>query len=120
MITPQVPVQARLYPDEQTVAQETLNETITAIYEQGVLRPLTPLALPEHTRIQIQIVAQPTVVQEERHRVRQALLAAGIIQPRPPVEPVQPVSEAQLTEAANALAVAGPLSELVIAEREGR
>ena len=25
---------------------------ITAVYENGLLRPLTPLALPEHTRVQ--------------------------------------------------------------------
>ncbi len=59
-------------------------------------------------------------IQKERHKVRQALLDAGVIQPRPPVKSVQPISEAQLTKAANALATAGPLSELVIAEREGR
>jgi len=44
------------------------------------------------------------------------LLKAGIIRPRPPVERVPPVSDAELTAAANALAVAGPLSELIIAE----
>jgi len=97
-----------------------MKETIAAIYEQGVLRPLTPLALPEHTRVQIQIVALVPAVQEERHRVRQALLDAGVIRPRPTIEPVQPVSEAQLAAAADALAAAGPLSELIIAEREGR
>lgn len=97
-----------------------MKETIVAIYEQGVLRPLTPLILPEHTHVQIQIVAPAPAVQEERHWVRQALLDAGVIRFRPPAEPVQPVSEAQLAAAADALAAAGPLSELVIAEREGR
>ena len=56
----------------------------------------------------------------QKEQVRQALLDAGVIQPCPPVESVQPVSEAQLIKAANALAAAGPLSELVIAERDGR
>jgi len=97
-----------------------VSETIVAIYERGVLRPLTPLGLPENARVQIQIVAQPPAVDEERRRVRQALLDAGIIRPRPPAEPAQPVSEAQLAEAAAALAAAGPLSELIIAERDGR
>lgn len=97
-----------------------MSETIAAIYEQGVLRPLTPLLLPERTRVQIQIIAQTPATQEERQQVRQALLEAGIIQPRPPAQPVQPVSETRLVEAANALAAAGPLSELVMAEREGR
>lgn len=97
-----------------------MSETIAAIYEQGMLRPLTPLLLPERTRVQIQIIAQSPAVQDERQRVRQALLDAGIIQPRPVAESVQPVSEARLAEAAESLAAAGSLSELVIAEREGR
>ena len=103
-----------------TLRTETANKIITAVYEQGVLRPLTPLVLPEHTRVQIQIVVPPATAQEERCRARQALLDAGVIRPRPPVEPVQAVSEAQLIETANVLAKAGPLSELVIAERKGR
>jgi len=97
-----------------------MNETITAVYERGVLRPLAPLLLPEHTQVKIRIVEQVPSLREERQRVRQALLAASIIRPHSPIEPVPPVSEAQLAAAANALAAAGPLSELIIAERDGR
>ncbi len=96
-----------------------MSETITAIYEQGVLRPLIPLSLPERTQVQIQIIAPPPVAQNERQRVRQALLNAGVIKPHPPLEPIRPVSEAKLA-AANALAAADPLSELIIAERAER
>jgi predicted DNA-binding antitoxin AbrB/MazE fold protein len=97
-----------------------MSETIVTVYERGVLRPLTPLSLPENTQVRIQIVAPTPSVQEERLRVREALLDAGVIQPRQVTEPVQPVSETELEEAARALATAGPFSELVIAEREGR
>jgi len=96
-----------------------MSETITVIYERGVLRPLKPLALPESTRVEIQIVSQPSAGQE-KDRVRQALLDAGIIQPRTPTKPLQSVSEELLAEAASALAEAGPLSDLIIAERDGR
>jgi len=34
-----------------------MSETIAAVYERGVLRPLTPLVLPERTHVQIQIIA---------------------------------------------------------------
>ncbi len=57
---------------------------------------------------------------DERQRVRQALLDAGIIHPRPVTESVHPVSEARVAEAADAVAAAGSLSEVVIAEPEGR
>jgi predicted DNA-binding antitoxin AbrB/MazE fold protein len=99
-----------------------MSETITVIYEQGVLRPLLPLSLPEHVPVQIQIVTPPadSARDEERHRVRQVLLSAGIIQPPAPTSEVPSVSEAQLTDAAEALAAAGPLSELIIEEREAR
>jgi predicted DNA-binding antitoxin AbrB/MazE fold protein len=97
-----------------------MNETISAIYEKGILRPLTPLLLPERTRVQIQIVAQSPDDQEERQRVRQILLDAGVIRSHPSVEPTRPVSETQLAAAADALGAAGPISELIIAEREGR
>jgi predicted DNA-binding antitoxin AbrB/MazE fold protein len=53
-----------------------MSETIHAVYEQGVLRPLTPLHLPEHTQVEISI--NPiTNAEEERQRVRQALIAGG-------------------------------------------
>jgi hypothetical protein len=83
---------------------------------------LASLSLPEHTRVQIQNVAESPAVRknEERRRVRQALLDAGVIRPQPQVDPLQPISEAQLAAASEALAMAGPLSELIIAEREAR
>lgn len=97
-----------------------MSQSVAAIYERGILRLLTPLTLPDHTRVQVQIVAPAPDDQEERQRVRQVLLDAGVIRQRRPAAPVQPVSEAQLAASADALAEAGPLSELIIAEREGR
>jgi len=35
----------------------TMNNPVTAIYENGILRPLAPLNLPEH--VQVQITIQP-------------------------------------------------------------
>jgi len=97
-----------------------MSDTISAIYERGVLRLLTPLLLPEQTRVQIQIVTSDAADDGERQRVRQVLLDAGVIHPRTWSEPGPPVSEAQLDAAARALAVAGPLSEEIIAERDER
>jgi len=59
-------------------------------------------------------------LQTERQRVYELLHDAGLIRENPPVEFVQPVSDAELAVAAHALAAAGPLSELIIAERAGR
>ncbi|MEO7913619.1 MAG: antitoxin family protein [Roseiflexaceae bacterium] len=96
-----------------------MSEIIHAVYEQGVLRPLTPLHLPEHTHVQISIDPISNA-EEERQRVRQALIAGGIIRPQLPATPIQPVSEEALAAAAQSLANAGSLSELIVAERDGR
>jgi predicted DNA-binding antitoxin AbrB/MazE fold protein len=42
-------------------------DVIDAIYEHGVLRPLRPLALPEHTRVRVSIdEAAPERADRER------------------------------------------------------
>ena len=33
-------------------------ETVIAVYEKVVLRPTTPLSLPEHSRVRVQIVEE--------------------------------------------------------------
>ena len=40
-------------------------DTIIAIYEQGVLRPVTSLPLAEHTRVRLRIVEQITDVDDD-------------------------------------------------------
>ena len=95
-----------------------MSETITAIYEGGILRPLAPLRLPEHTRVQLRIMTRQRDEKGEQQRVREALLAAGVIRPRPPVEQSSLVSDEQLAAAGTALATAGSLSDLILSERE--
>jgi predicted DNA-binding antitoxin AbrB/MazE fold protein len=97
-----------------------MNESIAVIYEGGVLRPLQPLALPEHSRLEVQIIRRRRSSADQRKAAYDALQAAGVIGAQVPVENLPMISEAQLAAAARDLAAAGPLSELIIAEREGR
>lgn len=100
-----------------------MNSTVMAIYENGVLRPLAPLALPEHARVQIQVrqVLTPTDAAVHRRQVREALVAAGLSLPSPPPPPASsPISEERREELARLFAAGRPLSELIIEEREGR
>jgi len=100
-----------------------MNSTVIAIYENGVLRPLTPLALPEHARVQIQVrqVLLPTDATEHRGQVQEALVAAGLSLQSSPVPPVSgPISAERREELARRFAAGRPLSELIIDEREGR
>lgn len=70
--------------------------------------------------MQIRIIGQETDLENERRRVREALLAAGVIRARSPIEAAGSVLEEQLAAAAEALALAGPLSEQIIAARNDR
>jgi predicted DNA-binding antitoxin AbrB/MazE fold protein len=97
-----------------------MSEPILAVYEHGVLRPLAPLPLSEHARVHIQIVSPPTNEENQQQRVRQALIDAQVIQPRPKLAPGPEIKESALQAAAAALATAGPLSALILEEREGR
>lgn len=96
-----------------------MSDAIAVIYEGGVLRPLHPLPWPEHTRLEVRLVRRQRG-SDTRQQVYDVLEAAGVIGASPPPEPLPMVSEAQLVAAAKALGAAGPLSELIIAEREGR
>jgi len=91
----------------------------TAVYERGTLRLLTPLPLPERTRVRIQILDAETD-DDERQRVEAALLASGLVKPQRPPENLRRVSKARRAELAKIYAVGGPLSEVIIAERDER
>lgn len=99
-----------------------MNQTITAVFENGVLRPLSSLDLPEHTEVQVTItVPPPSVAAEvERQHVRAALIAAGLTLPVQGSPQALPLSEEERNTLARRITAGRPLSELIIEEREGR
>ena len=96
-----------------------MNESITVIYEGGVLRPLQPLALPEHSRLEVRVIGRRQT-SDQRQVTFDALQSAGVIGAQPPTDDLPAIPESQLALAARALSLAGSLSGLIIAEREGR
>lgn len=93
-----------------------MNGNISVIYEKGVLRPLRPLDLPEHTRLEIQIVNSAETTTEDAERAAQVLMAAGLIQPLAGVD-VELVEESERRRVADAFGEAGPLSDVIIDDR---
>ena len=91
----------------------------TAIYENGVLRLLTPITLPEQARVRLAILGEEEPGSEGR-RAEAALIAAGLVKPAGPQPEHRTVSRARRAELARLYAAGGPLSEVIIAEREGR
>ena len=93
---------------------------VPAIYENGVLRLLHPLALPEHTHVQVQIQTSPALEAATEHRqaVSAALIAAGLSrETMPPTSVSEALSEERRETLAYRFAEAGPVSALIIAER---
>ena len=99
-----------------------MSQVINAIYERGILRPLEPLTLAEQSQVKIQILETTSSegATDENRRVEAVLLAAGLIQPLNPPPDAPHVSAERRQELARLYAAGGPLSEMVIAEREGR
>jgi predicted DNA-binding antitoxin AbrB/MazE fold protein len=102
-----------------------MGQTITAVYENGVLRPLTPLALPEHAQVELDVrsLVAPADAAAQREQVRRALADAGVLASTTPMREQKPPLNAQERAAlAQALAEAGvsPLSLAVLEEREGQ
>jgi predicted DNA-binding antitoxin AbrB/MazE fold protein len=102
-----------------------MGQIVTAIYADGVLRPLSPLDLPEQTEVEIEIRPAPlpeTHAISERIRAHQILVAAGLVVNHETWQamPEDPVSEEEQVELDRAFAGGNPLSEIINEEREGR
>lgn len=100
-----------------------MTTTITAIYEQGVLRLLEPLPMPEHTRVmvQVQAISPLDATEAQRQRVRAALMMAGLSLPVEANDNAPtPLSETERAALAETVGAGGSVSELIIEEREGR
>jgi predicted DNA-binding antitoxin AbrB/MazE fold protein len=97
-----------------------MTETILAVYQEGVLRPLEPLHLKEQQRVYIQAVPEETAEDEAAAAIR-VLVEAGLMRPpdRQTPPPPDPVSEKERRALAELLAQAPgkSLSEIVIEDR---
>ena len=94
---------------------------IPAIYENGILRPLQPLTLPERTRVQVQIqeVSEINDTASHRRAVNAALVAAGLSrETTSSAQPPSKLADERREELAYRFAEEGPVSTLIIAERE--
>jgi len=92
-------------------------EIVTAVYENGILRPLEPLSLKEHQRIRIQLL--PEQIFTETEQLIQALVDKGRLTPPPGTLEANPLSTAERQQLAILLgqAAAKPLSEIIIEDR---
>lgn len=101
-----------------------MSHKITAIYEDGILRPLTPLDLPEHSAVEIdvqQAAAAPTAKDSHAARARQALVAAKVSLPKTERPANAFILSAERREQlARLFSSTRSLGELIDEDREGR
>ena len=99
---------------------------VIAIYENGVLRLTTPLALPERSQVRITVhdVSASKTQSAHSDSIRQALVAAGLSLPISAGEtnatPSLMLSSQQREELARRFSNNKPMSELIDEDREGR
>lgn len=92
--------------------------TAIAVYEHGILRLLSPISLPEHARVKLVIHQIETA--GELDRAQQVLTATGLVTAPSAFPDSTSRSDVRLAETAARYAVGGPLSEVIIAERDAR
>ncbi|WP_417908777.1 antitoxin family protein [Candidatus Electronema sp. PJ] len=94
-----------------------MSNSIAAVYEHGVLRPLEPLTLPERRTVRIQILPEP--VTDKAEQIMQFLHKVGLL--TPPPHPQQPalISKEERRKLSDALRQSAKesLSEIVIEDR---
>lgn len=92
---------------------------VAAIYENGILRLLTPVSLPDRTRVRVQILIEEES-RDDLRRAEAALVAAGLVKPAPAEPKPIHVSKARRKELRRLYAAGEPLSEEIIRERHAR
>ncbi len=92
-------------------------QSIMAIYEHGLLRPLAPLTLPERRMVRIQILPEPVI--DKADQVMQFLVEVGLLTPPENPSKSASISKAERRKLADALAqgTKHTLSEIVIEDR---
>jgi len=97
-----------------------MSESVTAIYENGVLRPLRKLNLRERQTVEVYITTSEDTSPSESDRVLRALAASGAVTPADPTSAVPPISEQRREELARIFSTGKSVSELILEiRREG-
>lgn len=89
-----------------------MNQTTTAIYENGLLRPIVPLDLPEHSEVEITVRINDGSL---RSKVRQALNLQG-----QPNKIADSISHKRRAELGKIFTAEKPLGDYINEDRESR
>ena len=93
-------------------------QNVTAIYENGMLRPLRQLNLREHETVQIQISAPADQTADVETKILQTLSASGLITMAKDSTSIAPVSDQRREQLAQIFSTSQSLAQLIREERE--
>ena len=91
---------------------------ITAIYEDGVLRPLEPLDLPEYTEVRLTVTPIVHTVMTRDEQLDAIFAAAGIHFVKMPTDGLRMLTDEERDALGRRIGPGRPLSEVIIEERE--
>lgn len=92
-------------------------QSIMAVYEHGLLRPLEPLVLPEKQKVRIQVEPEKEI--ENIENVFQFLINMGWVTPPPGHSRIKPISLDERNRVADILgkSTKKPVSQMIIEDR---
>ncbi|MDQ3181794.1 MAG: DUF104 domain-containing protein [Acidobacteriota bacterium] len=94
-------------------------QTVTAIYANGVLRPLDLLDLPENSEVELDIKIIENK-KNSREQIGELLVKKGLSLRKKAIEPKQKLSAEERERLAKIFSAPQPLGELINADREER
>ena len=97
-----------------------MSQTIQAIYENGLLRPLVSLDLPEKTVVELDLRLQKSETENLRQKVRGIFQEAGLSKPINFGLPKSKITEERRRELAERFSAEKSLGEYIDEDREER
>ena len=83
-------------------------DVLTAVYENGILRPLGPVKLRERQTVRLQVL--PDEPSDEADQIIEKLASAGLLSLPPGYSTVKPVSEKKAAQKQRPVSVASQAS----------
>ena len=94
-------------------------QTVTAIYQNGVLRPLVSLDLPENSEVELEVKVIESK-QDSRAAIGELLVQKGLSLRKKKIESKQNLSPEERERLAEIFAAPQPLGEIISEDREER
>ncbi len=92
-------------------------QTVTAIYQNGVLRPPVSLDLPENSEVELDVKIIKSQ-QNSRQAIGELLMRKGLSLPKKTNEPTQNLSTEERNRLAEIFSAPQPLGEIINEDRE--